>query len=203
MNRLTWCSVIPQVRIPARTSGEPLPKPRDSKRQEILDLVAAEREVNGPETPNVVPCGALDEPTVQFRIPRQQAFTNFPARESFTPAQMVETRLRTIDQFPDDPGNDAGRKRAAELVGIECHLLAGLSGTTHILDKTSVAGLRSSGSQDNPNDSMSGILQDGLFRFQFGPAIYVEWVRFIRLAIPAGPSVKNFPAGQKNKWNVP
>src|SRR5262249_7622084 len=116
---------------------------------------------------------------------------------------MIETRLLAIEQFPDDSGNDASRKRAAELVGIECHLLASLRGPTHIFDKTSVAGLRSSGSQDNPNDGMSGILQDSLFGFQLGAAIYVDWVRFIRLAIPAGPSGEDLPAGQKNEWNVP
>ncbi len=49
---------------------------------------------------------------------------------------------------------------------------------------------------------MSGILQDGLFGFQLGLAVYVDRVRFIRLAIPAGPPVEDFPAGQEDEGNV-
>jgi hypothetical protein len=49
---------------------------------------------------------------------------------------------------------------------------------------------------------MSGILQDGLFSFQLGLAVNVDRVRFIRLAIPAGPPIEDFPAGQEDEGNV-
>ena len=49
---------------------------------------------------------------------------------------------------------------------------------------------------------MSGILQDGLFGFQLGLAVHIDRVRFIRLAIPTGTPVENFPAGEEDEGNV-
>ena len=49
---------------------------------------------------------------------------------------------------------------------------------------------------------MSWILQDSLFGFQLGLAVHVDRVRFIRLAIPTGTPVEDFPAGEENEGNV-
>ena len=49
---------------------------------------------------------------------------------------------------------------------------------------------------------MSGILQDGLLGFQLGLAIYVDRVWLIRLAVPAGLPVEDFPAGEKEEGNI-
>ncbi len=135
----TSIEVIPQVGSSARTPGEPFTKPRNAKRQETLDLVAAERQVCGPGTPDMVPCRALYQPTFQFRIPRQQGFTDFPTREPLAPAQVIETRLLTIDEFPNGSCDHTSRKRAAKLVGIERHVPASLSGSAHVFHKASIA----------------------------------------------------------------
>src|SRR5262249_675897 len=82
------------------------------------------------------------------------------------------------------------------------YISARLSSPAHIFDKAPVASLGSSGSQDNSNDRMSGILRYNLFGFQLSPAVSVDRVRFIRLAVPSCLPVEDFPAGQEDEGDT-
>ena len=150
----------------------------------------------------MVPCGALYQSAFQLRIPRQQGFTDVPAREPLAPAQVIEPRLLAIDEFPDGSRNHTRRQRAAELVGIERHVFAGLGDLAHVFHKASVAVLRRPSRQHDSNDRVSGVLQHHPLGFQLGLAVDIDRVRLIRLTVPAGLPIEDFRAGEEDKGNI-
>lgn len=49
---------------------------------------------------------------------------------------------------------------------------------------------------------MPSVSQDDFLSIKLGPAIYIDWERFVRLDVPLLPAVEYFTAGKKQERNI-
>ena len=105
----------------------------------MLNLAAGQGQIRRPRRSRMVACCTVYEPAAQLRKPWDEEFSDLPAGETLAAAEMIQTWLVLLDQFPQRSGDRTGRERTAELVGIQRDVLSSFGGPAHVFDEAPIA----------------------------------------------------------------
>src|SRR6185369_11432775 len=180
---------------------QPFRQTGQRKGKQFLDLRTTQRSVGGPRGALIFfPRTGFDS-GIQLRPARGNELANLPAREPFTPGDMVNTWLIFCDKLPDRSGGDFGRNGTTKFIGEKFERFAGLPRAAQLFVETALTSGRDATVQRSADNRVLGVAQHDLFSGNFRLGVNTQRIHRIGFHVVALPSVKDKVGGKEDQWN--